>query len=348
MLLAVREAHHLVFDGRAVAWPRAFDCAGEHRRAFQPGADDGVGRAVRVRDVARHLARMVRRRGKERHRWPRLVAGLHLHDAEIHAAAIEARRRAGLQTIDPQRQRPQTLRQGVGRRIASTAARLVRKADVDAPAEKRAGRQHDALGLEAQPHLRVHAAHAVALDVQIDHRLLEHRQVRLALDHAPHGVPIQHPVRLRPRRLHRRPLASVQRPHLDRRAVGSHGHRPAQRVDLAHQMRLADAANGRIAGHLADGLDALRQEQRRRAKPRRSERRLGPGMTAADDDDIEALWMKHEDASQTERPWPLDGRITEYLGSIRRCRLARLGTSVRAFRGSRTASANVPVTRTAP
>ena len=48
-------------------------------------------------------------------------------------------------------------------------------------------------------------------------------------------------------------------------------------------------ADGRIAGHLADGGDAMRHEGRARAHARRRGRRLAAGMAATDDDDIEAL-----------------------------------------------------------
>ena len=55
MAFLVGEAHHLVFDGRAVARPPALDLAGVHRRAMQVGADQIVDRFIRVGDVAVHL-----------------------------------------------------------------------------------------------------------------------------------------------------------------------------------------------------------------------------------------------------------------------------------------------------
>jgi hypothetical protein len=39
-------------------------------------------------------------------------------------------------------------------------------------------------------------------------------------------------------------------------------HRAAQRVDLLDQMALADAADRRVAAHLAERLDVVRQQQR--------------------------------------------------------------------------------------
>jgi hypothetical protein len=62
--------------------------------------------------------------------------------------------------------------------------------------------------------------------------------------------------------------------------------RAAERVDLLDQVALADAADGRVAGHLPQRLDALRHQQRACAHARRGQRGLGAGMAPADDDDI--------------------------------------------------------------
>ena len=55
--LALLEAHHLVFDRRAIARADALDVAGVHRRAGEVRRDDGVGRFRGVGDVAGHLRR---------------------------------------------------------------------------------------------------------------------------------------------------------------------------------------------------------------------------------------------------------------------------------------------------
>jgi hypothetical protein len=44
-----------------------------------------------------------------------------------------------------------------------------------------------------------------------------------------------------------------------------------------------------VAAHLPQGLDVVRQQQRGAAHARRGQRRLGAGMAAADDDDVEFL-----------------------------------------------------------
>jgi hypothetical protein len=76
-----------------------------------------------------------------------------------------------------------------------------------------------------------------------------------------------------------------------------HGiHRARQRVFVVEQgcaFLDADAADRRVAAHLPQGFDRMRQQQRARAHPRRSERGFGPGVAAADDDHVELSWVEH-------------------------------------------------------
>ena len=147
--------------------------------------------------------------------------------------------------------------------------------------------------LEAQAHLRGDAPYPVVDDVEIDHRLLEHGQVVAGLDQGADGVPVEHAIRLRPGRANGGTLAGVQRAQLDARPIRGQRHRTAQGVDFAYQVGLADASDRRIARHLADGLDALRQQQGPCPDPRRGKRRFGAGMAAANDDHVVLLWVVH-------------------------------------------------------
>src|SRR5262245_10242761 len=51
-------------------------------------------------------------------------------------------------------------------------------------------------------------------------------------------------------------------------------------------MPLADAPDRGVAGHLAEGFDAVREEQGLATEPGSGQRGLGTGMTSADNDDI--------------------------------------------------------------
>ncbi len=54
-------------------------------------------------------------------------------------------------------------------------------------------------------------------------------------------------------------------------------------------MAFAEAADGRIARHLADGLELMRDERRARANPRRRSSSLAAGVPASHNDDVKAL-----------------------------------------------------------
>ena len=86
---------------------------------------------------------------------------------------------------------------------------------------------------------------------------------------------IESAVGLDARALHRRPLAAVEHAAVDRGAVGGARHQSVEHVELADQMALADAADRRVARHLAEhprrGRSAGRRARRdapRRPQPR--------------------------------------------------------------------------------
>ena len=126
-----------------------------------------------------------------------------------------------------------------------------------------------------------------ALDHQVRHLLLEEREVRLVLEQRANGAPVELPVRLRARGPHGRALAGIERAELDAGAIRGARHGAAERIDLAHEVALADAAHRRVAAHLPERLDALGEQQRLRAHARGRKRGLGAGVAATDDDDIE-------------------------------------------------------------
>src|SRR5439155_26669767 len=96
------KAMNLVLDRRAITRPDPLDHAGKHRRAIERPANNLVRALVGMRDPARQLRGMhVAPAEKGKHRL-RAVTGLLGQHAEIDAAAIEARRRAGFEPSDRQ------------------------------------------------------------------------------------------------------------------------------------------------------------------------------------------------------------------------------------------------------
>ena len=145
--------------------------------------------------------------------------------------------------------------------------------------------------------MRYSAHHPITLDHQVIDRLLKQPEVGLVFEHAADGGFVQNTVGLRPRGAHRRAFGAVQNTELDTALVSGQRHGAAHRVHLLHQMTLADAADRRVAAHLAQGLNVVGQQQRFAAHAGAGQRRFGAGMAAADDDHVKFLGIKHSGLS---------------------------------------------------
>ena len=170
---------------------------------------------------------------------------------------------------------------------------MVLQADVDEPAEEGAGGQNHRLCMKPGPRLRDHPGDAIAFKDEVIDRLLEDLQVRLVLQLGADRRAIEDAVGLGAGGAHCGPLAAVEGAPLDPGCVSGQRHRPAERVDLFHQMTLADAADRRVAAHLAERLDAVRHQQRAATHARSGERGLGAGMAATHHDDLERCVKMH-------------------------------------------------------
>ena len=185
---------------------------------------------------------------------PGIVAVLFAQSVVIDAAPVDARRCAGLQSADAQRQFAQARRQTIRGRIAGPAAGMIFHTDVNFPAEERAHGQHHAACAKFDAALGAAAGHSVRLQDQIGHFLLKELQIRLCLEHAADGALVQPAVGLRASGAHRGTLARIQRAQLNGRLIRGERHGAPQRIDLLDQMPLADAADRRIATHLPQRL----------------------------------------------------------------------------------------------
>ena len=111
------------------------------------------------------------------------------------------------------------------------------------------------LRISIPPRQRMPAAFPRSTSSASARRLQEH-QPRLPLDAALHRRAIGGAVVLRPGRAHGRPFAGVEHPELDAGLVGDLGHLAAERVNLADDLALRQAADGGVAGHLRDLVGA--------------------------------------------------------------------------------------------
>ena len=120
-----------------------------------------------------------------------------------------------------------------------------------------------------------------------DLRLLD-AQVRLQLERVLHHGLILPPVGLRAQRVYGRPFAAVEHPVLDAGLIGRARHLAAERVELAHEMALARAADGGVAGHVADGVHIDGEADGVQSQPRGGQRGLNARVARADDGDVTA------------------------------------------------------------
>ena len=118
--------------------------------------------------------------------------------------------------------------------------------------------------------------------------MLEDGQVRLVLDEVTDGLPVESTVGLGSGRADGGALARVEHPELDAGPVDRPRHRATQGVDLAYEVPFADTAEGRVAAHLAEGLDALGQQQSLAAHAGGRQGGLGAGMAATHHNDLKA------------------------------------------------------------
>jgi hypothetical protein len=127
-----------------------------------------------------------------------------------------------------------------------------------------------------------HACSLAVRDQQIFHRDRLHAEIGLVEHPALHGLAIKLPVRLAAWPAHGRSLAAVEEPELDTRGVRDAPHEAVKGVDLADKVALAKSSDGRVARHLADGLELMGKKERLCPKARGRRRRFAACVSAAD------------------------------------------------------------------
>ncbi|MNC25054.1 hypothetical protein D3C75_731300 [compost metagenome] len=91
MLVTVGKTHHFVFDRRAITWANAFDNTGIHRAAIEIITNNVMRFFVGVRDVTRHLRRVLVYISHEREHRHWVIPMLLGKYAEIYGASVNTR-----------------------------------------------------------------------------------------------------------------------------------------------------------------------------------------------------------------------------------------------------------------
>ena len=160
--------------------------------------------------------------------------------------------------------------------------------DVDQPVEKRSRSQNHARSVHRRPVGEDDPgngrARALPIDRQILHAAVQDIEVFLTPEKSLHGPPVKTAIRLRARSLYGGAFSTVENPELDSGPVDRPAHDAVERVDLANQMPLAEAADRRVARHFANGGPFVRHKQNARANARGGGGGLATCVPSADND----------------------------------------------------------------
>ena len=285
--LAVAEANHLVFDRGAVAGTAAADTAGIHRRPVEVCPNEIVDGRRRAGDAAGDLGRGDAL-GQRRERHGFLIRVLHLQGGPVDRATVEARRRPGLQPAEAEAVSVERIGEADRRPLPHAAGGDLRLADMDQPAQEGARGNHHGRGRDASSIRKHGACDAARLDDQVVGLALDDGQPVRFGDSPLHGAGIECPVGLGARAAHGRSLATVEQAELYAGDICDAAHQSVEGIDLTNEVALAEAADGGIAGHRADGRGPMGDERRSGAGPRGCRSRFDAGMAAADDDHVVA------------------------------------------------------------
>ena len=164
---------------------------------------------------------------------------------------------------------------------------------MDFSVQKRPRCQHHGAGHKPNAKLGDRPYNPVSFEQKVIYRLLEKPEIGLIFKALPNRRPVQHPVGLSACGPNCRALGRVQDSKLDSGFIGCRRHGAAERIDLAHQMPLANTANRGIAAHLPQGFQIVGQQQGLATHARRRQGGLCAGMATTNDDDIKMLRVKH-------------------------------------------------------
>ena len=137
-----------------------------------------------------------------------------------------------------------------------------------------------------------HLADGTVLCPDFNDLALPDGQVILPLQGVLHVLLVAPPVRLGPQAPDGGPLAPVQKPVLDAAGVGGPGHFAAQGIQLPHQVALAGAADGGIAGHVAHRVQIDGKDNGLQPQPGSCQGRLDPGVTGTHYRDVKLSSVK--------------------------------------------------------
>jgi hypothetical protein len=220
--------------------------------------------------------------------WARLEEQPFFKPRPVDRPPVEPRRRAGLEPRHRQGGGAQLFREAVGAILTDASPNHTFLAAKHPATQKCARRQHHGGRGQRRVVGKIEAFDDSPIPAQPQRRCFtgNHCDAVLSGEQRLDRIAIARPVGLDARPLHRGALRRVEHPVMDRRTVSRTRHPPVKRIDLAHQMTLAQPADRRIARHRPDERGIETHERHARTKPRCGRRGFGSGVATADHDDI--------------------------------------------------------------
>ena len=162
----------------------------------------------------------------------------------------------------------------------------MRQAHVDAAVQEGSRSQQNVRGLKFQPQRGTHAAGVIALRQHLPHLILPDAQAGQGKERLLDGSHVGIAIHLGAGGPHGRALAHVESAELYAAGIGPQAHHAAQGVDFANHVPLGQAADGRIAGKMAQTIHIAGDKQRLVAHAGQGGRGFAAGMAAAHHDGV--------------------------------------------------------------
>jgi hypothetical protein len=208
---------------------------------------------------------------------------------------MKARGRSGLQPTDRQVELAQLCSQGHGWWITRSTRLVPIQTYVDQAGQESPCRQHDRATIKLYTEFCLDSGDPPPFEDQVASGLLKQGQIRLVLKPFANGISVKHAICLGARCPNSGALACIQYSKLYPCLIGRLSHCAPKSINFPDKMSLADASDGRIAGHLSQSFDIVRQKQCLAASASRGQRSFGACVTATNYNDVENLWEAHLD-----------------------------------------------------
>ena len=288
MTRLVGELDDLILYRRAVAGTDSLDLAAVERRA-RDGLSENPARFVGgVADVALDLG-AINPAGQERERRGVGVAGLRLEMGPVDGAAVQARRRAGLEPGPVQAERAKLVAQQLGGRLSVAAATVPHLANVGQTVQESSCGDDHRLGIDGAAVAQLDPSDAAVLDRERGDLGLLDAQVGFLLEHLAHARAVEFLVHLRARGPDGGSAAGIEQAELDADRIGDFGHDAAEGVDFADEVTFGDASDGGVAGHLRDEVQVHGDHGGAESHAGAGSRGFATGVAGADDHDLVAF-----------------------------------------------------------